>query len=133
MSQKIGDPGRTAKLIAKPVSQRQLRIEETIRQAVAKNLSSNNIRDDFLATAMLTVTRVSVSPDLKNATVYVVPLLQNIDAKRLREELKNATGEIKQAINKAIVLKHIPKLLFKLDDEFKRMNRVNALFSDPRF
>ncbi len=122
----------TLKELEKAPSQRQKRVAETLKQAVASSLSAQGVASDILASSMLTVTQVKVSPDLKHALIFVVPLVKGIDFKVLQEELKVAGPDLQQAIRSHVVLKFMPKLKFKLDETMETLEEVNRLFHDPR-
>lgn len=120
-------------LLEKAPSQRQLRFGETLRHAVAQSLNAQVVKDEILAQAMLTVTRVKVSPDLKNATVFVAPLNQQAgEDKVLKEALKSASGHMKKYIQRSMVMKYMPRLMFQLDATYDKIDKVNHLFNNPR-
>jgi ribosome-binding factor A len=108
-------------------SQRQLRVGEMIRHALAEMLTRGEIHDDVLAEHVVTVSEVRMSPDLKLATVYVVPL-GGKDLKPVLEALgrhrKYIRGEIAHAVN----LKFAPDIRFLADDTFDEAQRMEAIF-----
>ena len=117
--------------MAKPVrtsgpSQRQLRVGELIRHALADMLSRGDIHDDVLAKHVITVPEVRLSPDLKLATCYVMPLgggdVKPV-LKALTEHKRYIRGEIAHRVN----LKYAPDVRFLQDESFAEAERVDAL------
>jgi ribosome-binding factor A len=112
-------------------SQRQLRVGETIRHALAEMLTRGEIHDDVLAEHVVTVSEVRMSSDLKLATVYVVPL-GGKDLKPVLEALgrhrKYIRGEIAHAVN----LKFAPDIRFMADASFDEAQRMEAIFRSPK-
>jgi ribosome-binding factor A len=112
-------------------SQRMLRVAELIRHAVAQILARGEISDPELEGVVVTVPSVKMSPDLKLATVYVMPmggqgrerLITALDRHR-----KFLRGEIAQRIN----LKFAPEIRFRIDDSFDNVERIDALLQSPK-
>ena len=107
-------------------SQRQRRVGELLRHAMAEIFLRTDISDPDLAGVTVTVTEVQVSPDLKNASVFVVPLGGANQEKVLAALGRNAKflrGEIARRVS----LKFTPALTFELDATFDQSDRVNAL------
>jgi len=112
-------------------SVRVLRVGENIRHVLADVLRRDIVRDKDLFGVSITVTEVNASPDLKNATVYVLPLSganQDVVVAALN---KNA-GFLRGQLSKTIQLKYMPKLHFSIDRSFDEAGKMNALFNDPR-
>jgi ribosome-binding factor A len=107
-------------------SQRQLRVGEAVRSALALIFSHGETHIPVLDSASLTVSEVRISPDLKNATVYVMPLAGEKKDEVL-EALKQNHGHIRRLMNEKIVLRYSPKLYFKLDTSFEVASRINHL------
>lgn len=117
----------------KAPSQRQLRVGEEVRHAVSNVLMRNETHDPALEHASITVSEVRISPDLKNATLYVTPLAGEAGANDTVERLNNASSAIRNAIKKHIFLKYLPRLHFKPDYSFDAAGRINRiLHSDPK-
>ncbi|MCI5050232.1 MAG: 30S ribosome-binding factor RbfA [Rickettsiales bacterium] len=114
----------------KAPSQRQLRVGEEIRHAISEVLSRGETHLPELDGYSITVSEVRISPDLKNATVYVSPLAGE-RGEEMVEALNKAVGAIRRIMNKKIVLKYSPKLFFKYDRSFESANRVNVLLNQP--
>ncbi|HEV2512828.1 30S ribosome-binding factor RbfA [Bosea sp. (in: a-proteobacteria)] len=107
-------------------SQRQLRVGELIRHALAEMLARGDIHDDVLAKHVITVPEVRLSPDLKLATCYIMPLGgQDIAAvlKALDGHKRHIRGEIAHKVN----LKYAPDLRFRQDESFDEAARIDAL------
>lgn len=107
-------------------SQRQLRVGELIRHALAEMLARGDIHDDVLAKHVVTVPEVRLSPDLKLATCYIMPLggqdvgpvLKALDANK-----RHIRGEIAHRVN----LKYAPDIRFRQDESFDEAARIDAL------
>lgn len=111
---------------SKGPSQRQLRVSETLRKALADVFLRTDIADPDLKGAVLTVSEVRASPDLKNATVYLLPLGgENQDA--VIEALNRHKRFIRGELTPRVKLKYMPELTFELDTTFDRSSRLNEL------
>src|SRR5882672_6964857 len=105
-------------------SQRQLRVGELIRHALAEMLSRGEIHDDVLAKHVVTVPEVRMSPDLRLATVYVMPL-GGKDLKRVLGALESHKKYIRGEVAHAINLKFAPDLRFLADETFDEADRID--------
>lgn len=114
----------------KPPSQRQLRVGEELRHIIAAIIERGEIRDPDLAGLSITVTEVRVSPDLQNATVFVVPLGGGDPAPVLRG-LKRARAFLRHAVASQIDLRAAPELFFEPDLSFDEAGRIDALLRRP--
>lgn len=112
-------------------SQRQLRVGELIRQAIAELLARGDIHDDVIAAHTITVPEVRVSPDLRNATVFVMPL-GGLDTADVLGALKRNDRFIRGAVARAINLKYAPQLSFKADETFDEADRISRLLGNPQ-
>ncbi|MFQ5774109.1 MAG: 30S ribosome-binding factor RbfA [Kiloniellaceae bacterium] len=112
-------------------SQRQLRVGEELRHALARILSGGELRDPALADLMLTVTEVRVGPDLKNATAFVVPLggggLDEAVA-----ALNRAAGFFRAQLAREMALRYVPRVAFAADRSFDEAGRINEILARPR-
>jgi ribosome-binding factor A len=111
-------------------SQRQLRVGETVRHAVAEILAHGNVHDPDLEGLIITVPEVKMSPDLKLATVYVMPLGGRDTDKvitALARNKKFLRGEVAHRVN----LKFSPDLRFRIDDRFAEAERIEKLLRTP--
>ena len=110
---------------------RVLRVGENIRHALADILRRDLVRDPDLFGVSITVSEVNTSPDLKNATIYVLPLSGAGQDKVVKALNKNAAF-LRGQLAKKGVMKHMPRLRFELDHSFDEAGRMNALLNDPR-
>jgi ribosome-binding factor A len=120
-----------AKATTQGPSQRMLRVAELIRHKLAEMLTRGEIHDDVLAGAVITVPEVRMSPDLKLATVYVMPLGGKDSGPVIAALARNARyirGEIAHALN----LKFAPNLRFLRDETFDEADRIERLLSSPK-
>ena len=109
-------------------SQRQLRVGETIRRALSDVLARGDVHDTDLNRLSITVGEVRVSPDLKIATAYVLPL-----GGQGRDEvialLARNKGELRRLVAKKLTLKFAPDLRFQLDETFDRMDETREMLN----
>ena len=111
-------------------SQRQLRVGETVRHAVADILSHGDVHDPDLEGHIITVPEVRMSPDLKLATIYVMPLGgrdTDVVLAALARNKKFLRGEIAHRVN----LKFAPDLRFRIDERFDEAERIEKLLRTP--
>ncbi len=109
-------------------SQRQRRVAEVIRRQLSDVLMRGDIHDPDLNRLSITVGEVRVSPDLKVATAYVVPL-GGKGADDMFELLHRNRGELRRAVARGLTLKFAPELRFRLDDTFDQLDESRRLFS----
>lgn len=107
-------------------SQRQLRVGEEIRHLLSGYVMRGGFRDPDLQGVNVTVTEVRVSPDLKNATAYVMPL-GGADGPRIVAGLNRAAPYLRSQLAKDITLRHTPALRFELDTSFDEAAKIDAL------
>ena len=110
--------------------QRQLRVGEEIRHLLATLLERGNMRDPEFRDATITVTSVDVSPDLRNATAFVMPL-GGQDSARLLEALKRAAPWFRVRVGEQAGLRHAPEIRFQLDRTFDEADRIGSLLRRP--
>ncbi|WP_285669503.1 30S ribosome-binding factor RbfA [Paralimibaculum aggregatum] len=113
---------------ARGPSQRQLRVGETIRRALAEVLMRGEAHGLGMAAASITVTEVRPSPDLRQATVYVMPL-GGRDPEGAIAALMEARGEIRRSVDRRLSLKYSPDLKFVIDDTFDRYDETRAMLN----
>jgi ribosome-binding factor A len=111
-------------------SQRRLRVGEEVRHALARVLQEGECRDPVLESASITVTEVRMSPDLRNATAFVMPLA-GTNANEILAALKHCAGFLKGLIGRQLALRNTPNLVFALDDSFDQAERIHRLLSRP--
>lgn len=117
--------------LPRQASQRQLRVGEEIRHALSQILTRTGFRDPELQNVNPTVTEVRVSPDMKNATVFIVPLGAE-DGKAIAGALNRASGYIRGLLGRAIRLRFTPRLSFEHDYSFDQARRINTLLNRPQ-
>ena len=111
---------------SKAPSQRQLRVGEVIRHAIAEVLTRGEIIDDVITRHVITVPEVRMSPDLKIATVFVMPL-GGQDGPAVIKALANHAKYLRGLISRRINLKFAPNLRFRLDDSFDYATKIDGL------
>jgi len=111
-------------------SQRPLRVGEELRHALARIFERGILRDPALADAALTVTEVRVSPDLKNATAFVMPLA-GAQAEGVIAALRRSAPYLRRELAQAVKLRHAPAIAFALDTAFAHASRIDALLHRP--
>ena len=107
-------------------SQRQLKVGEELRHLISNALLRSSFYDEHIENNNITVTEVNVSPDLKNAKVYVMPLggKKKLD---VLNSLNKATGRLKKIISSNLSLRQTPKLIFKIDETFEYAKKINDI------
>ena len=110
-------------------SQRQLRVGELIRRTLSETLSRQEIHDPDLNRMSITVGEVRVSPDLRIATVYALPLGGQGKDEAIAA-LKRNNHELRRAVARNVLLRNVPELRYQADDTFDRLDEARRLFSD---
>src|ERR1700676_1398751 len=110
----------------RPLSQRQLRVGEELRHVLARLLRPGELRDPALREANITVTEVRLSPDLRNATAFVVPLA-GANSAEIIAGLKRSAPYLKNRVAHLTELRQAPNLVFALDEAFENAARISAL------
>lgn len=111
-------------------TQRQLRVGELIRRRLAEVLARGEVHDSDLSALSITVGEVRVSPDLKVATAFVMPLGGNGIDTALAALARNQ-GELRHLIGGALATKYTPQLRFRADETFDRIDATRRMFADP--
>ena len=112
-------------------SQRQLRVGETIRRALAEVLGRSDVHDPDLNRMSITVGEVLMSSDLKLATAYVLPLGGEGKDEVLKLLSRNR-GELRKQVSKKLTLKFSPDLRFQLDQTFDQMDETRRMLAEDR-
>ncbi len=112
-------------------SQRQLRVGETIRHALAEMLVRGDLHDDVINSHVITVSEVRMTPDLRTAIVFVVPL-GGEDLAPVLKAFESNKKIIRQTIARAVNLKYAPDFKFRSDDSFATANRIDELLASPK-
>ena len=112
--------------LGKPISQRQLRVGEMIKQSLGMIFVRNEAKVPNLETKNITVTEVKMSQDLKIAKAYVLPL-GGKDADTIVNILKEFSFLIRRVLSKKITMKFLPKILFAKDESFEYAEKIENL------
>ena len=107
-------------------SQRQLRVGEELRHLISNALLRESFYDQIIENNTITVTEVNVSPDLKNAKVYIMPL-GGENKLEVLDSLNKSNGRIKKLISSNINLRQIQKLQFKIDETFEYAKKIENI------
>ncbi len=116
---------------AKGPSQRQLRVGELIRHKLAEMLARGEIYDDVLASHVVTISEVRMSPDLKLATAYVMPL-GGKDIAPVIEALTRHARFIRGEIAHTVDLRSAPQVRFREDETFEEVSRIDRLLHSDK-
>jgi ribosome-binding factor A len=111
-------------------SQRQLRVGELIRHELAALLSRGDIHDPVIETHMITVPEVRMSPDLRLATIYIMPL-GGRDGEAVVDALDRNKRYVRGEIARRVNLKFAPEIRFRVDDRFDEAERIEKLLRTP--
>ena len=126
MTRRVGSAGA-----GRPRSQRQLRVGEEVRHALVRVVQREPFRDPDLAAQSITVTEVRTSPDLRHATVFVMPL-GGTDGPRIVAALTRAGAFVRGRAAAEVQLRYVPELRFALDESFDAAAQIDTLLGDPR-
>jgi ribosome-binding factor A len=117
-------------MAGKAPSQRQLRVGELVRHALAEILSRGEVRDPDLAGVTVTVPEVRLTPDLKRATAFVMPLGGG-KPEQVAAALERNRRFLRGALARRVELRFAPELHFRVDTSFEQGSRIDALLSSP--
>lgn len=115
----------------KTPTQRQLRVGEELRHTLAKVFERGALRDPVLRDRPITVTEVRASPDLTNATVFIMPL-GGETPEDIVEALRRAAPFLRGAVAKEVELRRVPRLLFEIDQSFGQADQIDTLLRRPQ-
>ncbi|MCW5748878.1 MAG: 30S ribosome-binding factor RbfA [Alphaproteobacteria bacterium] len=124
------DRARSADPTGRPKSPRQLRVGEELRHGLAAVLERGDMRDPDLRGVSITVTEVDVSPDLRSATAFVVPL-GSAERERLMAALHRAAPYFRGQLAQKVELRYAPELRFEFDRSFDHAHRIDELLHSP--
>ena len=110
----------------KPFSQRQLRVGELVKQNLGELLIRNEAKIPTINSKLITVTEVRMTPDLKTARVYVIPL-GGIDTKETVKILTEYSHLVRKALSKRLDIKFLPKLTFVEDNSFEYAEKIEKI------
>ena len=108
------------------VSQRQLRVGEMVKQALSLIFIKGEAKIPNLETNLITVTEVRMSPDLKSARAFVLPL-GGKDSKKTVDLLKEFSHTVRKILSKKIEMKYLPKVSFEEDKSFEYAEKIEKL------
>jgi len=114
-----------------PFSQRQLRVGELIKQSLGQIFLRDEAKLPILETKNITVTEVRMSPDLKNARAYVIPL-GGKDSEKTVNILTEFSYLIRKALSKKIEMKFLPKVSFVSDKSFDYAQKIEKLIQQNK-
>ena len=112
-------------------SQRQLRVGEQVRHALSDVLQRGEVRDDLIESTVISISEVSMSPDLQIATAFVTPLGAADDQAVIKALARNAKfirGRVSGALKQ---MKYMPEFRFRLDTSYDNMARIDELLRSP--
>ena len=112
--------------LGKPVTQRQLRVGEMIKQALSMIFLKDEAKLPNVQTKGITVTEVRMSPDLKTAKVFVLPL-GGKNSEEIVGKLKEFSFIVRKVLSKKIIMKYLPKLFFVKDESFDYAEKIENL------
>ena len=118
-------------LNTKGPSVRTLRVGEQVRHALSDVLMRGEVHDPVLASHMVSVTEVRMSPDLRHATAFVKPLLGK-DEDAVLKALRTNTAFLQREVASSVKLRFAPKLKFIADESFDEGSHVDRLLRDPK-
>ena len=110
----------------RPFSQRQLRVGELVKQNIGELFIRNEAKIPSINSKLITVTEVRMTPDLKTARVYVIPL-GGIDTKETVRILTEYSHLVRKALSKRLDIKFLPKLTFVEDNSFEYAEKIEKI------
>ncbi len=120
-----------AKTFSKAPGQRQLRVGEELRHILAEVLGREELRDPVMQGVSVTVSEVRVSPDLRRATAFVMPLGGG-DVGEIIAALNRAAAFLRGRMSRMVNLKYAPSLVFEADTAFDEAGKIDALLRQAR-
>jgi ribosome-binding factor A len=118
-----------AKRTTKSTGQRPLRVGEEVRHALAQILERGELRDPDLVGHAITVTEVRMSPDIRNATVFVAPL-GGIDSDKTVAALARAVPFLRRRIAELVQLRYVPNLRIEADTSFDYAEQIGRRLAE---
>ena len=112
-------------------SQRQLRVGELVKQNLGQLFLRNEAKIPLFNTKLITVTEVRMTPDLKTARVYVIPL-GGIDTKETVKILTEYSHLVRKALSKRLDIKFLPKLTFVEDNSFEYAEKIERIIKENK-
>ena len=112
-------------------SHRPYRVGETLRHALAEAIARGEVRDHEVRDIPVTVTEVRVSPDLREATAFVLPL-GGENAAAVLEGLRRSAPGLRARVARTVKLRHAPAISFELDRTFDTVSHIDSLLQQPK-
>lgn len=112
-------------------SVRLLKVGEQVRHVISEILTRQQVHDDTLTAHSVSVTEVRMSPDLRQATVYVKPLL-GMDEEEVLKALRTNTAYFQREVAQRLRLRFAARIRFRADEAFDEASRIDALLNDPK-
>lgn len=112
-------------------SVRTLRVGEQVRHILSEILQRGDVHDETLASHMVSITEVRMSPDLRHATVFVKPLLGK-DEEAVLKALRTNTAYLQREVAHRVKMKYAARLKFLADESFDEGSHIDALLRDPK-
>ncbi|MBX3565650.1 MAG: 30S ribosome-binding factor RbfA [Sphingomonas sp.] len=112
-------------------SVRLLKVGEQVRHVLSEILARGDVHDEVLATHLVSVTEVRMSPDLRHATVFVKPLLGK-DEDKVLKALRTNTAYLQREVAHRVKMKYAAKLKFIADESFDEGTHIDKLLRDPK-
>ncbi|MEH6629560.1 MAG: 30S ribosome-binding factor RbfA [Halopseudomonas aestusnigri] len=109
-----------------PRTQRQLRVGEEIRHGMSQILNRTSFNDPHLEGVIITISEVRLSPDLRNATAFVVPL-GGADLDSVTKSLNKASGLFRRELSHMLRLRSCPRINFEADKSFDEAAKINTI------
>ena len=113
-------------------SQRQLRVGELVKQNLGQLFLRNEAKIPLFNTKLITVTEVRMTPDLKTARVYVIPL-GGVDTKETVKILTEYSHLVRRALSKRLDIKFLPKLTFVEDNSFEYAEKIERIIKKNKY
>lgn len=112
-------------------SVRLLKVGEQVRHVISDLLTRQMVHDEVLTAHSVSVTEVRMTPDLRQAAVYVKPLL-GADEELVLKALRTNTAFFQREVAQRLKLKYAAKIQFRADESFDEASRIDSLLNDPR-
>ena len=112
-------------------SVRTLRVGEQVRHILSEILQRGDVHDETLASHLVSITEVRMSPDLRHATVFVKPLLGR-DKEAVFKALRTNTAYLQREVAHRVKMKYAARLKFLADESFDEGSHIDALLRDPK-
>ena len=112
-------------------SVRTLRVGEQVRHILSEILQRGDVHDETLASHLVSITEVRMSPDLRHATVFVKPLLGK-DEQAVLKALRTNTAYLQREVARRVKMKYAARLKFLADESFDEGSHIDALLRDPQ-